>query len=366
MNRQLRVGLLVASGTILFILGLFAIGNRTFLFSNTMLVKSRYSSVAGLQGGAPVQYQGVNVGRVGNVRLPDVPGQKIEVTMLISSQAWQLIRKNTRAEIKSDGLVGEQIIVLVSPLEAGDPIEENDFIPGVDPFDFFEITDKAIASVQNFERAATAFEQIMLEVQRGEGTLGKIVYDPTLYDEMVATTNETRRILNSLANSAEANAEILVDLAARATSGIEAVVAKVNEGDGTVAKLLNDPAVFNSLLATTDTLLTIASELRAVSSVAENAANWGALGAYRFAELMEAAKHNWLFKRYFEERGHMELAPFEVREQAIGESFQQISRRERELLEWEERLKAWQARLETGAGSTDTNGDASGNKEDKK
>jgi phospholipid/cholesterol/gamma-HCH transport system substrate-binding protein len=78
----------------------------------------------------------------------------------------------------------------------------------------------------------------------------------------------------------------------------------------------------------------------------EHTSNWGALGAYRFAELMEAAKHNWLFKRYFEERGHMELAPFEVRERAIEESFRRLTQRERELLEWEERLRRAEAEVD--------------------
>jgi phospholipid/cholesterol/gamma-HCH transport system substrate-binding protein len=308
-------------------------------------VKSRFNQVAGLQAGAPVQYQGVNVGRVSDVQLPAAPGERIVVTMRISLDAQHLIRKNTVAQIKSDGLVGEQIIVLVSPEEMGEPIQEADFLPGVDPFDLFEITDKALASVEDFERAANAFEQIMLDVQRGEGTLGKVVYDPTLYDELVATTNETRSILNSLSTSAEANAEILVDLAARATDGIESVVAKVNEGEGSVAKLLNDPSVYNQILATTDTLQSIMNDMRAVSSVAENAATWGSLGAFRFAELMEAAKHNWLFRRYFEERGTMEMAPFEIREQAISESFRQIAERERQLTAWEERLSALENRL---------------------
>ena len=115
-------------------------------------------------------------------------------------------------------------------------------------------------------------------------------------------------------------------------------LAKMNEGDGTLAKMINDPGVYNSLLATADTLQAISVNLRGLSQNAENMTNWGALGAYRFAELMEAAKHNWLFKRYFEERGYMEKAPFEERERAIAESFRELQRQKRELLEWQQRL----------------------------
>ncbi len=339
MSRTLRLGLFIVSGTALILLALFAVGNRTFLFSNTMTVKSRFTRVAGLQSGASVQYQGVDVGRVRSVRLPLTPGDGIEVEMAIANRAIHLVRTNTQAQIKSDGLVGEQIVVLVSAPEPGDPVSEGGFIPGVDPFDLFEISDKALAAVAGFERAAGAFETILRDVERGEGTLGKIVYDPALYDELVATTNETRRTFTGLANTAEANAEVLLELADRATRGVESILQKIDTGDGTLARLLNDPALYETMLASADTLRTIAQDLRAVTQLAENAATWGTLGSYRFAELMEAAKHNWLFKRYFEERGHIEQAPFEVRERAIAETYRALQQRERELLLLEARVR---------------------------
>lgn len=354
MSRNIRLGTFILVGAVIMILALFTIGNRTFLFSDTMTVKTRYSRVAGLQAGASVQYQGINVGRVANVRLPSSPADRIEVSMAITNRASHLIRTTTQAQIKSDGLVGDQIIVLVAAAEPGDPVEEDGFLPGVDPFDLFEISDKAIASVRGFEQVARSFEQIMLDIQKGEGTLGKIVYDPSLYDEMVATANETRRAMNSLAVSGEATAELLVGVADRATTGIESVLQKVESGDGTLARLINDPAIYEAVLASADTLRGIAAELQSMTSVAENAATWGALGSYRFAELMEAAKHNWLFKRYFEERGHLDQAPFEIRERAISESYRQIETRQRELLLWENRLRAMEARLDSLQGAAST------------
>lgn len=345
MNKNVRLGILIISGALLVILGLFAIGDRSFLFSNTIMIRSQFGSVAGLQSGAAVQYQGVSVGRVQQVLLPVDPGGNIEVTMSISEQAADLVRENTQAQIKSAGIVGEQIIVLVNPEDPGEPVEEGEYIPGVDPFDLFEITDRTLASVRGFEGAADAFEQIMLDIQDGEGTLGRVIYDSTLYVELVATTNETRRIMEGLALNAEASADVLVDLASEAQASLQTILEKAESGDGTIAKFLNDPAIYDAFLATTDTLKTIADDLRSVSQTADNAATWGELGAFRFAELMEAAKHNWLFKRYFEERGSIEMAPFEVRERALSQSFEQINEEKRELMLWEERLRQWEARL---------------------
>ncbi len=336
MSRQARVGLLVLAGILLFFVVLFAIANRSFLFSDTFFVRSRFDNVAGLQTGAAVQFQGVNVGRVETVALPDQPGGQIVVTMAINQRARHLVRRNTSAQIKSDGLVGNQIVVLVNPAEAvAAPVEEGDFIPGQNPFDLFQITDRALASVQRFEESAISFQQIMEDVQRGEGTLGKIVYDEQLYNSFVATVDQTNRLMNNLGN----NAEALVTLAGNATQGLNSILTKVESGDGTLARMINDPAVFNALLAASDTLQSITGDLRAITSSAENAANWGALGMYRFSENMEALKSNWLFKRYFEERGYVEQADFETREKAIEQSYRALQERQQELLQWERRLE---------------------------
>jgi phospholipid/cholesterol/gamma-HCH transport system substrate-binding protein len=130
-----------------------------------------------------------------------------------------------------------------------------------------------------------------------------------------------------------------VTAAENVTDGIDAVLQKANSGEGTVGRFLNDPAVYNTFLATADTLQNIAGDLRSVTQSAENATNWAALGAYRFSENMEALKHNFLFKRYFEERGYYEKAPFEVREQAIEESYQQLQEERRRIQELRRRLE---------------------------
>jgi len=358
MTRQARVGVVVLLGMALFVLALFALANRAFLFSDRFIVRSQFNQVAGLQAGGDVQFQGVSVGVVESVALPTTTGGLIEVTMAIQGSAQSLINDSTQAQIKTEGLLGQMIVVLANPAleEPPPPITEGGYIRGVDPFDLFEITDKALASVQRFEQSARSFEHIMIDIRNGEGTLGKLIYDPALYNGMLQTAEETQRLMANLGNDAEA----LVALAGEATEGVESILNKLDQGDGTLARLLNDPAVYNSLLSTADTLQAISINLRALASNAENVANWGALGAYRFAELMEAGKHNWLFKRYFEERGYVEKAPFEVRELAIEESYRALQEKERQLMAWEERLKAQAAGLDTTRQVTAPLGDAGG------
>lgn len=343
MSRQARVGLLVVAGSLLFLVALFAIANRSFLFSDTFFIRSQFASVAGLQPGASVQFQGVNVGRVENVQLPSEPGGMITVEMAIRSRAQHLIRQNTQAQIKADGLVGNQIVVLVNPArQIMDPVAEGEFIRGIEPFDFFSITDTAMIAVARFEEAAVTMNHIMRDIREGQGTLGKFIYDETLYNSTVQTFDETQRLVRGLGN----NAEALVALAQNATEGVNSILTKIDTGEGTAARMLNDPGVYNSLLSAADTLQMISGDLRSITSSAENAANWAQLGMSRFAENMTALQHNWLLRRYFEERGYYERAPHETRERAIQESFEEIQKQRRELLDLERRLQEWEREIQ--------------------
>ncbi len=346
MSRPVRVGLLVVAGIVLFLAAIFAIASRSFLFSDTFLLESQFENVAGLQPGAAVQYQGVHVGRVETVQLPRRTDGKILVTMAIKEEAQHLIHERTQAQIKTSGLIGSQIVVLVNPPgPLAEQAEAGDTIPGVEPFNLFEITDRALAAVDTFARVAVEAQQIMEDIQQGEGSLGKFIYDPTLYNSLVATANESERTLEAIGRDAKA----IVELAEQSTESVQQILRKINEGDGTLAQLLNDPGVYNSLLATADTLQSVAADIRAITSSAENATNWAALGAYRFAENMEALKHNFLFKRYFEERGYYDKAPFELREQAIRETYEDLQARLQELYRLQQQLEAQQAALEHAA-----------------
>ena len=346
MSTGVRVGLVVIVCLGLLTAILFVVGSRTLLFSDQFLVRSQFNSVAGLSAGADVQFQGVSIGAVQSVALPSEPGGMIEVTMGIRTKASSILHQATQAQIKTQGLLGSMIVVLVNPpvpTSETIPLEDNDLIAGIDPFDLFEITDKALASVQRFEQSATSFEGIIDDIRAGEGTLGKLIYDPELYNSMVATTKETERLMTNLGDDAEA----LVMLATQATEGVESILGKLNEGDGTFAQLLNEADLYESVQASADTLQQVIIGLSLLTKRVESMADWASLGAFRFAELMEAGKHNWLFKRYFEERGYMEQAPFEVRERAIAESFEALEAKEQELLALEIRLQRRAAMLDS-------------------
>ncbi|MEM6783754.1 MAG: MlaD family protein [Bacteroidota bacterium] len=342
MSRQARLGLLMIAGIAVFVLGLFIIANRTFLFSDTFRVQAEFGRVAGLISGGQVFYQGVNVGRVERVDLPARPGGPITVMMAIREDAQHLIREDSRALIQTDGLVGGVIVSITAGSELEPPVAEGGSLIGVDPLDLSEVSDRLFDSVSRFDSVTVTLTSIMQDIQTGEGTLGRFIYDPALYDGLVATAQETRVSLRGIT----AQADTLVTIAATASANIESIISKVNEGDGTLARFINDPSVYENVEDATARLGSIANDLTLVLERSEDAANWGNLAMFRLAENMEALKHNFLFKGYYEDRGYLELAPFEIRERALSETYESLEERARELYELEQRLEALRQELE--------------------
>ncbi len=341
MSKQARLGLIVLGGLVAFMTALFVLANRTFLLSDTYRLQSEFNDVGGLISGAPVQYQGVRVGRVEYVELPDVPGGPITVGMALQTDARPLVREDSRAVIQADGLVGNMMVVLTGGSRTRSIVEEGGTVPGVDPFNFTAVTDRLFESVARVDTLTVGFAAIMADVRAGRGTLGSFLYDDRLYEETVLTTQETRATLQRLGNQADA----IVGLVGEASENLNDIIEKVNTGDGTLAQILNDDAIYEELRTATTAFSAAAADIETVTDRAEYAAGWAGLAMFRLAENMEALKENWFFKGYYEQRGYREQAAFEIREQALSETFKALEDRDRELYEREREVEAREAEL---------------------
>ena len=345
MSRQARLGLIVLAGVFFFVAALFILAQRTFLLSDTYAIRAEFESVGGLQPGATVYYQGISVGRVDQVLLPQGPSLPITVTMRILDDARHLVREDSRAVIQTDGLVGN-VIVSIQGGSPGQPVvAENARIAGRDPLDFSRVSDRLFASVSRFDTVTVTLTNMMQDVRSGEGSLGRFLYDPRLYEETVLTTAAFRGSLEGFAGRADA----LVAIAADASAGVNDIIQRLSTGEGTFARFLNDDSMYVALLQASEELSTVSSDVQAITERFETAAGWAAVGTFRFAENMEALKHNFLFKPYFEERGYLEMAPFEIREQALTETYQALQ-------EWERRLYEQQQEIERIRGTLESQG----------
>ena len=349
MSRQARLGLVILVGLVAAAAFLFVIAGQSSLLSSKFSVRAAFNNVSGLVTGARVLYNGVAVGSVEAINLPSAPGDPITVRMLVNEDVRPLIREDSRAKIESDGLVGNMIVSLSAGSRTSPQVADGGQIQGVEPFQISAISDRLFESVSRFDSVTVSLAGIMGDVRGGEGSLGRLLYDDGLYNAAVGTTEEFQTTLATFTTRADA----LVLIAEDASRGLESILAKVDNGDGTLAQFLNDDQVYTTFLATAAELQGAAAQFQTISADVRNitdrfnqTAGWAALGAFRFSENMEALKHNFLFKSYFEDRGYFEMAPFEVREEAIAETLE-------DLQEWERRLYRQQRDLEAAQADVD-------------
>jgi phospholipid/cholesterol/gamma-HCH transport system substrate-binding protein len=339
MSRQARLGLLVLCGVLLFVTALFIIANRSFLLSPTYTFFVEFNRIGGLVPGNDVQYHGMSIGRVEDIALPQTPGAPIRVMLAVEDDARHLVRHGGAVHIAREGMIGEPMVLL--SVGNGSVVESGAVLAGSDPLDLMDLTDKALNSVALFDSVAVALYDIASTIRQGQGTIGRMLNDPTAYESLLRTATEADQMLDFLAQQADTLTASVLET----TVGVQAILEKINNGQGTIAQLLNDRQIYDEMLMLSRQAQDLTSDLNRIVTQADQVVQWGNLAAFRAAENMEALKHNWLFKGYFERRGYYEQAPFEIREQALAESFQALEDKQQALYQWEQRLNELEARL---------------------
>src|SRR3954465_6717674 len=109
-KRAITVGIFLALGLILFIVGVLTLGGQQKTFVKSIHIRSTFDDVAGLKKGNNVWFSGVKVGTISSIRFAG-PGQ-VDVNMNIDEGTQQYIHRNASARISSDGLIGNKIIVI--------------------------------------------------------------------------------------------------------------------------------------------------------------------------------------------------------------------------------------------------------------
>lgn len=181
----LRLGVFVVLGTLFFIVGIYFIGKKQRLFSNVFRISGVFKNVNGLQIGNNVRFSGIDVGTVDNILI--VNDTSVFVNMIIDEKTHKFIRKNAKAFIGSEGLMGNKIINITHGTPDQLPIENNGSIQTGQPLDTDEIMNKLAKTADNVEGISGDLANIMHNISSGKGTVGRLFMDSTL----AMTLNQT-------------------------------------------------------------------------------------------------------------------------------------------------------------------------------
>src|SRR5436190_18097785 len=123
-TKHLKLGIFVATGTTLLIIGLYLIGSKRSAFSSTIRVSAIFYNVNGLLPGNNVRYAGIDIGTVDKVVIDN--DSTVHVFMLIEKKVKDHIKKNAIASIGTEGLMGNKLVSIAAAVAAAPPVEEGD------------------------------------------------------------------------------------------------------------------------------------------------------------------------------------------------------------------------------------------------
>jgi phospholipid/cholesterol/gamma-HCH transport system substrate-binding protein len=250
MSREVRVGALVVVAVLVFAAAVFLLGERENFFALKNEYTIRFATVSGLETGNPVQLNGVVVGRVEEVVLPErIEQQELTVRISLDRRFGDRVRKDSLARIKTLGLLGDKYVELTSGSPDEPVIPPGGEVPAAPATDVDRLLASGEDVVDNVAAISISLRAILERMERGEGLLGEMLVDSEegqRTKRAVVETFESLRSISARIESGEGTIGALVmsdDLADQvetSISGLATAVAAVENGEGPVAALLHD------------------------------------------------------------------------------------------------------------------------------
>ena len=334
---KVRLGLFVTGGLALFVLAIFIIGKQKNLFNPVIKLNTTFYNISGLQVGNNIRLSGINVGTVDNIRI--INDSTVSVDMLIKKEVKQFIKSDCIVSIGSEGLIGDRMLIISQGSTEAPFVEEGQLLASIEPVE----TDAIIASLQvtavTAEIISQQISEIVTKINSGRGTIGRLIHDTLISYNLRQTMenlNDGTKGLGEIMEAAKHNFlirgyfknkenelkklsadsvrrrtkndydsalvadentitseepaeldEIISSL--QVTAGSAEVIAKqlenmmlyINEGNGTIGRLIQDSTVAQDF---DQTMVNLKNSSKGLD------------------ENMEALKHNFLFRGYFKRK----------------------------------------------------------------
>ena len=174
-GNKVRLGIFVSSGILLFIIAIYFVGKKQQLFNTTFHVTCIFKDISGLQVGNNVRFSGINVGIIEAIQ--QITDSTVNVDMIIEEDSRKFIKKNAKAIIGSDGLMGNKLILIIPGAPGKQSLTNNDVIQTSQPITMDDILAKIKVSSDNSAIITENLAAIMINIREGKGTIGKLFSD---------------------------------------------------------------------------------------------------------------------------------------------------------------------------------------------
>ena len=301
-RHEIKVGLMILIGVAIIIFVIFAVGQQQGFLEDRYTLNVYLSRVNGLQTGAPVRLNGVRVGSVTGIAFTqNTEDAQIKVTLEVLTSVRDRIRRDSQAFIGTLGLLGDKFVSVTTGTMEYPALKDGDDLQGSDPIDIEKLIDESMDTFDELQKTTVLLKDISGKINRGEGTIGllvndtslyenlnqtlqfisdledqlissngtlaKILRDTTMYEELYTFLKNTNILADSLVNGSGTAAKLVHDdeIYDELLSNLREIrkkKKKINQGQGTLGKAVNDPQLYDDLVRTTTELDSLIKDIR--------------------------------------------------------------------------------------------------------
>ncbi len=218
---QVKIGLLVVAALGFLFVMIMNLEEGVGLFARQTKFKAMVTHTQGLKVGGPVRMNGVDIGNVHKIAIAGETPQ-VEITFTVKSDVAPHIREDASISIRALGLLGDKFLEISPGTLSKPPLHPGNVLMGKAEMDIGSLASGASTTIEKVNTALEEMQQALAVITKGQGTTGKLVNDPELY-------NRSKEILDKIGQASE--------------KGL-ALLDKVERGEGTVGKLVGDKELY--------------------------------------------------------------------------------------------------------------------------
>jgi phospholipid/cholesterol/gamma-HCH transport system substrate-binding protein len=248
------VGLTVLVALVTLAVLIFVMTGTTGPFTRKIVVRAYVDNAGGLRVGAPVRLQGVDIGNVTRIRVVADPNRRlapVEVTMKITTKYADTMRSDCQVELTTAGVLGEVFVDLDCRQAKGGPIENGAELPTREAPQLQDVVRASQGTLENVDTLVKRLDSIITYIQSGQGSIGKIIYDPALFNRANDVLNQMQQVVGQI-NSPNGtigkliNSDELYQKANTAIDNLNKIIDQINSGQGTLGKFVKDPSLYDN------------------------------------------------------------------------------------------------------------------------
>jgi len=256
---ELKVGILLAIAVVVLIWASFS-GGGTSIFDRKTGYVSYFKNVNGLVVGSPVWVAGIEVGNVYSIKFVNLDEERqVEIKFRVLTSVTNMVTTDATIKLGTIGFIGDKYVELV-PGSYGNPVlPEGSTITVVSAGDLASVFAEGEEVMATTKDLTTSLSMLTERVSRGEGSVGKMFTEETLYDEMTGLVASLTVLINDMQKSQKRIVSSLESL----TGNVDEIAEKANKNEGTIGKLLSDPGLYDNIHASSGRIDSILAKINA-------------------------------------------------------------------------------------------------------